>query len=79
MLLNTLLGSLESSFATVPGDKMESGSSHYQYLGIQTLSSSLAARGGLGIADLITRSLMRTQEHAQQKSPTRGASLGRPF
>jgi Rod binding domain-containing protein len=58
VLLNTLLGSLEHSFASLPGKDPEAGSDNYQYLGMQALASSLAARGGLGIASMITRSLL---------------------
>ena len=82
-LLNTLLGSLEQSFSAMPGKKVETGSDHYHYLGMQTLASSLAAGGGIGIAKLISRSLATSGGNAssatQEKSPTRGASLGRPF
>jgi Rod binding domain-containing protein len=57
VLLNTLLGSLEHSFASLPGKDPETGSDNYQYLGMQALASSLAARGGVGIASMIVRSL----------------------
>jgi Rod binding domain-containing protein len=83
VLLNTLLGSLEQSFSAMPGKKIESGSDHYHYLGMQTLASSLAAGGGVGIAKLIVRSLERSEpagvSDQHEKSLTRGASLGRPF
>ena len=57
VLLNTLLGSLEHSFASLPGKDSEAGADNYQYLGMQALASSLAARGGVGIASMIARSL----------------------
>jgi len=57
ILLNTLLGPLEKTFATLPGGKIETGSDQYQSLATQVLASGLAARGGLGIADLIIRKL----------------------
>jgi Rod binding domain-containing protein len=57
VLLNTLLGSLEHSFASLPGKDPEASSDNYQYLGMQALASSLAARGGVGIASMIVRSL----------------------
>ncbi|MBZ5573077.1 MAG: hypothetical protein LAO09_14495 [Acidobacteriia bacterium] len=62
VLLNTLLGSLEQSFSAMPGKKLETGSDHYHYLGMQTLASSLAAGGGLGIADRIVRSLRMSED-----------------
>ncbi len=58
VLLNTLLGSLEHSFAALPGKDPEAGSDNYQYLGMQALASSLATRGGVGIASMIVRSLL---------------------
>jgi len=57
VLLNTLLSSLEKTFATLPGTKLETGADQFQSLGAQALASGLAARGGIGIADLIARSL----------------------
>jgi len=57
VLLNTLLSSLEHSFSSLPGKTAEVGSDNYHYLGMQALASSLSARGGLGIADLILRNL----------------------
>jgi len=61
VLLNTLLGSLEQSFSAMPGKMIGAGSDHYHYLGMQTLASSLAAGGGLGIADRIVRSLRMSE------------------
>ena len=61
VLLNTLLGSLEHSFASLPGKDPEAGSDNYQYLGMQALASTLAARGGVGIASLIVRNLLHTK------------------
>jgi Rod binding domain-containing protein len=83
VLLNTLLGSLEQSFSALPGKTNESGSDHFQYLGIQALSSSLAAGGGVGIARMILQHLTvpteKNSHGVKEKSPTRGASLERPF
>lgn len=58
VLLNTMLGPLERSFSGLPGKKPDSESDNYHYLGMQALSSVLANSGGVGIADLITRSLL---------------------
>jgi Rod binding domain-containing protein len=66
VLLNTLLGSLEHSFATLPGKDAEAGSDNYQYLGMQALATSLAARGGVGIASMIARTLL----HGQTEDPS---------
>lgn len=59
VLLNTMLGPLEQVFSSLPGRKPDSESDSYHYLGMQALSSLLAKNGGLGIADLIIRSLLK--------------------
>lgn len=56
VLLNQLFGSLEHTFATLDKDKPESASDHYHFLGVQALASGVAAKGGIGIADMIIRS-----------------------
>lgn len=61
LLLETLLGPVEKTFASVPGAEDPSAAS-YQSLGAEALASGLAGRGGLGIADLIVRSLMKGKE-----------------
>ncbi len=60
VLLNTLLGPLEQTFSSLPGKKQDTESDNYQYLGMQALSSVLAGGKGLGIADLIIRSLLKS-------------------
>lgn len=57
VLLNTLLGSLEHSFASLPGKDSDASSDNYQSLGMQALASGLAACGGVGIASMIVHSL----------------------
>ena len=82
VLLNTLLGPLEHTFSSLPGKENEVESDNYRSLGMQTLATSLAAKGGLGVADLIIKSLSRHAETgaaAHEKSLARGASLARPF
>jgi Rod binding domain-containing protein len=82
VLLNTLLGPLEHTFASVPGKQTDAVSDNYQSLGMQALSSSLTAKGGLGIADMIVKSLLKRGQagiNTHEKSPARGASLARPF
>jgi Rod binding domain-containing protein len=61
LLLGSLLRTLEQTFSAVPGDSRVPGSDDYEYLGTQALASGLAASGGLGIADLIVRNIMKTQ------------------
>ena len=61
VLLNSLLGSLEHSFSALPGKKPDSIADNYHSMGMQALSATLAARGGVGIASMIIRNLMRTK------------------
>jgi len=59
LLLNDLLGPVEKSFSSIPGQETAAGSGSYQYFATQALASSLAASGGLGIADRIVRNLLK--------------------
>ena len=81
VLLNTLLGPLEKTFASLPGKETDAVSDDYHSLGMQALASSLAARGGVGIAAMIVKSLSKRDNAAttHEKSLARGASLARPF
>ncbi len=56
-LIGTLLESLEKTFATVPGDPGMAGSDNYNYLGSEALAQGLSAKGGFGIAAMISRGL----------------------
>ena len=67
VLLNTMLEPLEKTFSSLPGEKPDSESDNYHYLGMQALSSVLANQGGLGIADLIIRSLTKPGSAAPAK------------
>jgi Rod binding domain-containing protein len=61
LLLETLVGPMERSFSTLPGESNQAGSDSYKSLGVQTLSEGLTASGGVGIAAMILRSLMKRQ------------------
>ena len=56
-LIGSLLESMEKTFATLPGESSMPGADDYNYLGTQALSQALAARGGFGIAAMITSHL----------------------
>ena len=56
-LIGSLLQSLEETFAAVPGESSLPGADDYNYLGTQALAEVLAAKGGFGIAAMITRHL----------------------
>jgi Rod binding domain-containing protein len=68
VLLNEVLGSLERAFSAFGEKTTEAGSDHYQFLGMQALASSVAAKGGLGIADTIIRNLKRREHHTTDSS-----------
>lgn len=55
-LIGSMLESMEKTFATLPGEDMP-GADNYNYLGSQALSEALAAKGGFGIAAMISRHL----------------------
>jgi Rod binding domain-containing protein len=56
-LIGMVLGSLEKTFATVPGQNPGAGDDNYNYMGVQALASALAAKGGFGIARIISAHL----------------------
>lgn len=65
ILLGSWLQQAEQSMATVPGanDEQEgSGSEQMVSLGVQSLSTALAASGGIGIAGMIEKA-MRAEAH----------------
>lgn len=69
VLLNTLLGSLEHSFSALPGKKSDSIADNYHSMGMQALASTLADRGGVGIANMIALNLL----HTKGQGPSRPA------
>ena len=56
-LIGSLLESMEKTFATLPGENTMPGEDNYNYLGTQALAEGLAARGGFGLAAMISRHL----------------------
>jgi hypothetical protein len=58
-LTGSLLESLEKTFAAIPGNDSMPGADDYGYLGTHALSEALAARGGFGIAAMITPYLLK--------------------
>jgi len=57
MLLTPVLDSLQKTFAGDSEDSKTPGASDYRHLATQALAQSIAARGGIGIAQLILRHL----------------------
>lgn len=59
ILVGSWLQQAEQSFATVPGadDDQDPGSQQMMSLGVQTLSTSMTAAGGIGIAKMIAKAM----------------------
>jgi Rod binding domain-containing protein len=57
MLLTPVLDSLQKTFAGDSEDAKTPGASDYRLMATQALAQSIAARGGIGIAQLILRHL----------------------
>lgn len=66
MLLGTWLQQAEQSFATVPGadEDQDVGREQMMSLGVQSLSQSLAASGGIGIAKMVSQAMHSAADKA---------------
>jgi Rod binding domain-containing protein len=69
-LVGQMLGSMEKTFAELPGPGAIAGEDNYNYLGTQALASAIAAGGGFGIAKLIGQHLGVAKESAEGALPT---------
>jgi Rod binding domain-containing protein len=63
LLLANALGGLEHAFTQISGDTPMAGSEAYQSLGMQAVATVIANHGGIGIGDMVARSLARTKSH----------------
>ena len=76
ILLGSWLQSAEETFAKVPGldseEEEDSGGVQFMQIAMQSLGTSLAGSGGIGIAKLIARQL----HHISADSPPEGGSVG---
>ncbi len=83
MLLNYAAGAAGAHLLFSSREKKRDAvSDNYHSLGMQALTSTLAAKGGVGIADMIVKSLSKrdhVERRPNEKSLARGASLARPF
>lgn len=57
ILLASWLEKMQQTIQTLPGDEQDPGADTFQSLGVQAISGALAARGGLGIANMIEKHL----------------------
>jgi Rod binding domain-containing protein len=70
ILIGSWLQQAEQSFATIPGadDDEDPGRDQMMSLGVQTLSTSMAASGGFGIAKMIAKAMHATADKANAQS-----------
>jgi Rod binding domain-containing protein len=66
VLLRSLLEPLQKSFSTIAGESSQAGQGDYEYMGTEALAIALAASGGLGIADMITKQLERASSAGEK-------------
>ena len=57
MLIGPVLDALQKTFAGDANDSKTPGASDYRQMGTQALAQAIAARGGLGIAQMVLRHL----------------------
>lgn len=67
ILLNTVFGELERSFASLPGAERNGVSKSYDGFGVEALTSGLAGRGGIGLGAFIAKALM-AQAHSKHET-----------
>lgn len=67
ILLNTVFGELERSFAYLPGPPRDTVTKSYDGFGVEALTSGLAARGGIGVGTFIAKALM-AQAHSKHET-----------
>jgi Rod binding domain-containing protein len=73
MLLSSWLQQAEQSMATVPGaedDEDAAGREQMMSLGVQSLATSMAAGGGIGIGKMIAKAMHKTAEKAEATGST---------
>lgn len=66
VLLNNVLGGVERTFTDLPGGHKDQCTEVYSGLAMQTLSSALAQRGGVGLGSLIADALVERAGHSHQ-------------
>jgi Rod binding domain-containing protein len=74
VLVGSWLQQAEQSFATVPGadDDADVGRSQMMSLGVQSLATSLAATGGIGIGKMVAKAMHAAADKAEAQTPAAG-------
>jgi Rod binding domain-containing protein len=81
MLLTTWLQQAEQSLATVPGaedDEDEAGREQMISLGVQSVATSLAATGGIGIGKMIAQAMHSMADKVNVEADEPAASARKP-
>ena len=75
ILVGSWLQQAEQSFATLPGaeDDQDPGHDSMMSLGVQTLSTSMTASGGIGIAKMIAKAMHVQADRANAQSAASGS------
>jgi len=68
IFLSSLLDSLQKSFSGMGDNNDSIGAGDYGFMGVQALSSAMAARGGIGIAQLILKNWAAHAPHENHGS-----------
>jgi Rod binding domain-containing protein len=71
VLVGSWLQQAEQSFGTVPGadEGQDVGRDSMMSLGVQTLATSMAASGGIGIAKMVAKAMHATADKANGQTP----------
>jgi len=79
VLLNSLFSGLERAFSTLPGKKQEDASADtYHAIAMQTLTTSLADAGGIGIARTILPHLVHAEGAVSQGTEAQATKVPLP-
>ena len=78
VLVGSWLQQAEASFATVPGadDDQDPGGEQMMSLGVQSLSTAMAAGGGIGIGKMIAKAMHAAAEKADGQPPDSSQPAG---
>ena len=71
VLIGSWLQQAEQSFATVPGadDGQDVGRDSMMSMGVQTLATSMAASGGIGIGKMVAKAMHAAADKANGQTP----------
>jgi Rod binding domain-containing protein len=75
VLVGSWLQQAEASFATVPGaddDNQDVGKDSMMSFGVQTLATSMASTGGIGIGKMIAKAMHAAADKAEAAKPAAG-------